>query len=240
MELREYWEVIRRRWWVVVSLVLVVLAVYGLARPRYTPAYSCSMRFVMGLEPEAKSGDYYTYDKYYTWLTAEYLIDDAAELVRSKAFAEAVSKQLVDQGIQVPAGAIRGSTQAGQLHRILTVGIGWSDAKQLGDIANAVVVVLPGEIAQHFAQVGTSSVHASLIDPPSLFAVGASLKQKLDLPLRLLLAVAGGIALAFVLHYLDDSVLSRQELEQSGLNVLAELPPLRKPGVFDLPWRRLP
>jgi capsular polysaccharide biosynthesis protein len=240
MELRQYWQIIRRRLWVVFSLFLIVLAIGFLKRAPSTQGYQANMRFLMGLEPEAKTGDYYTYDKYYTWLTSEYLIDDASELVRSKAFAEAVSKQLASQGIQVPAGAIQGSTQAGQLHRILTISVGWGDAKELGDIANAIVAVLPGEIAWHFAQVGTSSVHASLIDPPTLFAIGASLKQKLDLPLRLFLSVVAGIALAFVLHYLDDSVLSRQELEQSGLNVLAELPPVRRPGVFHLPWRRLP
>mgnify|MGYP001075546561 CR=1 FL=1 len=52
--------------------------------------------------------------------------------------------------------------------------------------------------------------------------------------------VVAGIALAFGLHYLDNSVLSRQELEESGLTVLAELPPARKSGGLGLRSRRLP
>jgi capsular polysaccharide biosynthesis protein len=227
MELRQYWQVIYRRWWIIVFLLLVVLLVSMLVRPTRTPVYVASMRFMMGLEPEAKTGDYYTYDKYYTWLTAEYLVDDVSELVRSDAFAQAVTQQLAKAGITVPAGAIHGSTQAGTLHRILTVSITWGDAEQLAHIANAVVAVLPGEIAKHFAQVGTGGVYASLIDPPAVGGVGASLREKMDIPIRLVLALVAGLALAFVLEYLDDSVRNRKELENGGVTVLAEIPAAR-------------
>jgi len=240
MELREYWQIIRRRLWIVITLLLIVLVISALMGPRRAPVYQVTMRFMMGLEPEAKSCDYYAYDKYYTWLTAEYLIDDASELVRSSAFAQAVSERLAGTGVSVPAGIIHGSTQAGQLHRILTVSVVWGDAAQLADIANAVADVLPSEIARHFAQVGTSAVYASLIDPPAIGPVGASLKEKLDLPIRLLLALVAGIALTFLLDYLDDTVRSRQELEQSGINVLAEIPPARHDGGFGLSRKRLP
>jgi capsular polysaccharide biosynthesis protein len=238
MELREYWRIIRRRLYVVIAPFLLVLAISLLFRPAPASAFQASMRFVVGLEPEAKSGEYYAYDKYYTWLTAEYLIDDAAELVRSSSFATAVSHELDGLGITVPPGAIQGSTQSGQLHRILTVSIVWGDPDQLGAIANAVVGVLPAEIARHFAQVGTTGVSASLIDPPAMGPLGASLRDKLDLPLRLALALFAGLGLAFVLHYLDNTVHQRQEVEQAGMPVLAEIPP-HSAGIGRLP-RRLP
>jgi capsular polysaccharide biosynthesis protein len=240
MELRQYWCIVRRRLWVVAALVIAVLAISVLMRSAPATAYQATMRFMMGLEPEVKTGDYYTYDKYYTWLTAEYLIDDTAALVRSRAFAEAVSSRLTGIGATVPAGAIQGSTQAGQLHRVLSVHIVWGDAGELGEIAKAVVAVLPDQIAQHFAQVGSSNVYASLIDPPAIGAIGASLKQKLDLPIRLFLALIAGVALAFVLDYLDTTVHSRQEVEQSGMEILAEIPPPRQRSRWELPGRRLP
>ena len=238
MELRQYWQIVYRRWWIIVSLLLLVLVISMLMRPARAPVYVASMRFMMGLEPEVKTGDYYTYDKYYTWLTAEYLVDDVSELVRSGAFAQAVSQQLGSAGITVPAGAIQGSTQAGTLHRILSVSIVWGDTGELAHIANAVVAVLPSEIAKHFAQVGTGGVYASLIDPPAIGGVGASLREKMDIPIRLLLALIAGVALAFVLDYLDDSVRNKGELENGGVTVLAEIPPAR-PNPFGF-TRRLP
>lgn len=232
MELRQYWQIVRRRLWLILTLLLIVAAASLALRPQRAPSYQTSMRFLLGLEPEPKTGSYYSYDKYYTWLTAEYLVDDVSELVRSAAFAQAVSNRLASTGIHVPAGAISSSTQAGRLHRILTVSIGWSDAPQLANIANAMAAVLPEEIAREVAQVGTSGVTASLIDPPAIGVVGASLKDKLDMPMRLLLALAAGIVLAFLLDYLDNSVRNRAEVEETGVVVLAEIPPNARHGLF--------
>ncbi len=127
-------------------------------------------------------------------------------------------------GITIPVGAIYGSTQAGRLHRILTVSVVWGDAKQLMEIANAMAVVLPTEIARHLAQVGTGGVYASLIDPPAATVVAPSLRQRMDLPIRLLLGLVAGIAFVFLLDYLDDSVRTSQEVEDSGIRVLGEVP----------------
>jgi capsular polysaccharide biosynthesis protein len=240
MELRQYWGIVQRRLWVVTALLIAVLVISVLMRSAPATVYQATMRFMMGLQPEVRTGDYYTYDKYYTWLTAEYLIDDTAALVRSRAFAEAVSTRLTGTGVTVPAGSIQGSTQAGQLHRVLSVHIVWGDAEELGQIANAVAAVLPDQVARHFAQVGSAGVYASLIDPPAIAAIGASWKQKLDLPMRLFLALIAGVALAFVLDYLDTSVHSRREVEQAGIEVLAEIPPQRRRGQWGLPGRRFP
>lgn len=230
MELRQYWRIIRRRGWIILAIVTVVLAVSLLTRPTRPPTYAATMRFMMGLEPEAKTGDYYAYDRYYTWLTAEYMVDDVSELVRSGAFAQAVSESLSSSGVKVPAGAIQGSTQAGTLHRVLTVSIAWGDAQQLALIANSVARLLPSEIARYLAQVGTGGVHANLIDPPAIGGVGQSLRDKMDLPIRLVLAVAVGLALILLLEYLDDSVRDQTELESSGLTVLAQVPAQRRRG----------
>ena len=230
MELRQYWNIVRRRGWIVLVMVVVVLAVSLLTRPTRSPSYVATMRFMVGLEPEAKTGDYYTYDRYYTWLTAEYLVDDVSELVRSGAFAQAVSEDLASAGIKVPAGPIQGSTQAGKLHRILTVSIVWGDAQQLALIANSAARLLPLEIGRHFAQVGAGGAHASLIDSPAVGGVGQSLRDKMDLPIRLALAVAAGLALILLLDYLDDTVRDQSELEAGGLAVLAQVPAPRRRG----------
>jgi len=235
MELREYWRIVRRRLWVVAALFMAVGLLSLVFRQPALTTYQATMRFAMGLEPEPKTGDYYTYDRYYTWLAAEYLIDDSTALVRSRSFAEAVEAHLRGLGYDFPVGPIVGSTQAGQLHRILSVTLSGPYADQLSRTADAVAAVLPEVVAKHFAQVGASGVKASLIDAPVVYVEGAGLRQKLDLPLRLVLAVVAGVGLTFALDYLDDTVHSRQELEEAGLAVLGEVPPSRRVSV---PWNR--
>ncbi len=226
MELRTYWKIISRRWWLPVGLALLVgLLTLGMQKPwQARPAsYNAAMRFNVGIAPERIPG-VYTYDRYYTMLTSEYLVDDLGEIVRSQAFAAAVSARLADQGIVVPAGAIGSNTQPGKLHRILTVNVGWSDEAQLRAIAKAIAATLTESSAEFFGQFSAEEADIRLIDPPTISQVGRPAREQLDLPLRMLLGLAAGIALAFLWHYLDTTVRERAELEQMGLTVLGEIP----------------
>jgi capsular polysaccharide biosynthesis protein len=194
------------------------------------------MRFTVGLVPESRSGDYYAYDRYYTWMASEYFVDELTEIVGSEAFASAVSEELAKGGFDFPAGALHGSMGADRKHRILTVRVTWGDQAQLEKIANATVKVLQEHSADFLGQLGTTDADIRLIDPPVVLPAGRSLKEKLDLPIRLFLALLAGVALAFLLDYLDDTVRDRAEVEALGLAVLGEIPPL--PGRRRFPWQR--
>lgn len=226
MELRAYWKIIMRRWWLPLGLALAV-AVLTLVMQRpwqpRTSTYTASMRFNVGIQPERIPG-VYTYDRYYTLLTSEYLVDDLGEIVRSGVFAAAVNERLASQGISVPPGAIGANTQPGKLHRILTVNITWPDAGVLAAIADAVAATLTEGSAEFFGQFSAAEADIRLIDAPAISEVGRPAREQLDLPLRVLLALVAGIGLAFLLDYLDTSVRERSDLEQMGLPVLGEVP----------------
>lgn len=221
MELRLYWKIIRRRLWLIVGLLAVVGASYLLYAPQATPSYVATMRFVVGIQPQQAPPDVYTYDRYYTWLTAEYLVDDLAEVVKSQAFAADVANLA---GVSLPVGAIQGATAAGKLHRILTVSVTWPNQEELARIANAIEQNLAQHGGKYFAQLSTDPAIVSVIDAPTIFQPGPSLRQRLDLPLRLMLALMAGILAAFLLDYLDTMVREPADLEQLGLPIIAEIP----------------
>jgi len=222
MELREYWGIVRRRWWIIAGLLVVValLSLPGLLRPRGR-AYTVTMRFNVGITPEEHRGDDYAYDHYYTWLASEYLMDDLAAAVRGGAFAAAVHARLGAEAPN-PAGAFAAATE----HRVLSVYITWGDEAQLREIANATVAVLQEEGHRFVGPLGEARPVLRLIDPPMVAPAPRSLREKLDLPLRLGLALLAGVALTFLLDYLDDSVRSRAEVEAMGIPVLGEVPRL--------------
>jgi capsular polysaccharide biosynthesis protein len=229
MELRHYFHIVKKRAWIPLFLVLVV-AIVGVLQGSPHPLYSASMRFVVGLRPEGRTGDYYSYDSYYPWRTAEYLIDDLSEVVKSKAFAEAVRETLLEKESQndaltsLPAATIQAATTSSTLHRILTVSITWPDAEQLSAIGGAAAAVLQHGMSSFFASSDTDSVELRLIDPPMVSLVSPSLTQRLQLPIRLFLALVAGVALAFLLDYLDDTVRDKGEIESLGVQVLGEIP----------------
>lgn len=232
MELRQYWHIIRQRIWIPVVLLLVVGGVslgWQLARPA-APTYGSTMRFIVGVKPEALPGEY-TYDGYYAWLSSEYLVDDFTGVIGSQGFAAGVNARLAaaGSGLRLPPGVLGGVAIAGQQHRIVRVNVNWNNPQELAQLAQAVASTMeqdgPALFEQFFSQIAAGGVVITTIDPPSPPAPNPpGLTQRLEVPVRLILALLAGVALAFFLNYLDTSVRDRAELEQLGIPVLAEIP----------------
>jgi capsular polysaccharide biosynthesis protein len=239
MELRQYWRIVYKRLWIIIALIVIVLISSLVLQPGRPALYQTSMRFTVAVMPESRSGDYYAFDRYYTWMASEYFVDELTEIVGSEAFAQAVSEELTDKGLDLPAGALHGSLRADRKHRILTVYVTWVDQAQLEEIANAAARVLQERSATFLGQLRATGADIRLIDPPLVLPAAQSLKERLDLPIRLFLALLAGVALTFLLDYLDDTIRDRAEVETMGLAVLGEIPPL--PGRRRFPWeKRLP
>lgn len=238
MELREYWRILWRRWWLVLGLVLIVLAVSMVYRPQPTPMYQATMRFTIGVSPETDSARVTMDPLYSAYLASEYIADDFTEIVKSESFAGDVSQRLAAQGVVVPAGAIRGYTVGEKQHRILTMQIVWPDEAQLKAIAAAAVETLQEENAKYFRQLGSQGAEVFVIDSPTVVPLGVSLKDRLELPIRVALALVAGVGLAFLLHYVDDTIQEAEEVEAMGISTLGRIPP--SSWRERLPWHRRP
>lgn len=233
MELRQYWHIVWQRIWIVLVLVVVTGAVSAATYQPPPATYQATMRFTIGIAPETRLSTDYHYDYYYAWIASEYMADDLAQIVQGGAFAAAVQAQMAAAGDPEspnPAGSISGSVQ----HRILTVTVarsgGKETAEQVARIANAVAAVLQERAGEFFGQLGRDPAAAAvtLNDPPVVVPSPPSLTTRLDLPLRLGLALLAGVALTFLLDYLDATVRDRAELEAMGLPVLGEIPAKQK------------
>jgi capsular polysaccharide biosynthesis protein len=206
------------------GLVALISAVQLRPWETQPPSYSASMRLLVGVLP-ATDAPQSAYDpRYYAWLTSEYLVDDFTEVVRSELFAQGVSARLAEQAIELPPGVIQGSAATGQQHRILTLNFGWSDAGQLAAIANAAAAEITENAATYFQALGTEGAGITVLDGPAISAVGASLRDRLEWPMRIGLGLLVGLGLVFLLDYLDNSVRNRREVEALGLRVIGEIP----------------
>jgi capsular polysaccharide biosynthesis protein len=238
MELRQYWKILRRQWWIIAGLTLVALLGSVVLRSHPTPMYQATLRFTIGVVPESDR-ERVTMDPLYSaYLASEYIADDFTEILKSESFASDVSERLAGQGIVVPPGAIQGFTVAEKQHRILTMQITWPDEVQLRAIAQAARQALEEENAKYFAQLGSEGAKVFVIDSPRVMSLGISLRDRLDIPIRVLLGLIAGLGLAFLVDYLDDTIREPHELEALGINVLGQIP---SSGWRErLPWRRRP
>ena len=228
MELRQYAYIIWKRFWVpLVLLAVVLIASLALHRPA-PPQYTASAKVLVDVPPLPEVEGMGFDPRLTAPQATEYLVDDFSVFVTGDAVAQLVSQRLADRGIQVPAGAIHSSTASQQVHRVVEVQVTWGDPDQALAILTATLEVLQQDAPAYFGRLGSLQPSVRLFDGPRVGAVPAALSQRLDLPVRLLLAVLAGVALCFLLDYLDESIRGRAELEAMGVSVLAEVPARRR------------
>lgn len=227
MELRDYWFVLRRRWWVPALLLVLVAAAIPFTYHPPAPAYQAGIRFTIGVSADRNIQGV---DPLLTsYQASEYIRDDFVEILHSEMFAQDVNANLTGTGLDIDKNAISGSVE--KQHRIMSMTIIWPNEKQAIVIANAAAKTLETENAKYFKQLGSEGAAVAIIDGPDVSPVPLSLRERFDIPIRLGLALAAGLVLAFLLDYLDDSIRDAYELEKMGMRVLAEIPaPRRKIG----------
>lgn len=227
MELRDLVHILRRRWWipfVLAGFVGLFSAIQLRPWQAYPVHYSSSLRVLITIEP-ATDADASTYDpRYFAALVSEYLVDDFTEVVRSELFARNISERLADLDITIPAGVIHGQATTGKQHRIITLSFHWPDREQAYEIATAAVAELEEDATLYFQQLATSSAAITLLDGPTIHAIGPSLRTRLEFPLRLILGLIASVFLIFFLDYWDTSVRELRELEELGIKILGAIP----------------
>ncbi len=225
MELKQYFFIIWKRIWIP-TLLLVVVAIVSLATQRTPPpVYTAAMRFIVGVQPE-RLPNQFSYDGYYAGVSSEYIADDFSVVVGSELFAKDVNRHLMELGsaVQVSSGTIAGAVLTEKQHRILKLTITWGNPEQLTDIGKAIALTLEKDSPKYLSQLSTFGGVITMIDSPSSpWLVPPALTARLEIPVRLLLALAAGLALVFLLDYLDDSIQNKSDLELLGIIVLTEM-----------------
>jgi capsular polysaccharide biosynthesis protein len=223
MELRHYWKIFKRRWLLAVLPAVVVLAV-GLATYQPPPpVYNVGVRFLVA-QPPSEGAETADEQRYYNWLTSEYIVNGLADWVKGGAFATAVSQELAAQGLDVPAGAIQGSLAADNARSMLTITLTAGDGSVLAAMMDAVATVLMEQNSAALPQLGGETAVIIQQDSPIVNQIPAGIRSQLDLPLRILLALGAGVGLALLVEYLDPTIRERDELTELGLPVVGEIP----------------
>lgn len=223
MELRRYWQVLKRRWLLVLIPAIVVLVIGLLTYQPPAPAYSTGVRFIVGQTP-APGTALEDEERYYNWLTSEYIVNGLTDWVRGGEFAMDVSEYLAGEGQEIPAAAIQGGLAADNARSMLTLSLSSGDPQQLATMMDGVITVLITENAAALPQLGGENAQLTQLDQPQVNPAPSGIRNQLELPVRILLALLAGAALALLVEYLDPTFRDREEVQELGLAILGEIP----------------
>ncbi len=220
IEIREYWRILRARWYLPVILTVLTVVLTWLTAQTPPPSFVASTRFTISVSADRPLSGV---DPALTGAQAsEYIRDDFVEVIRSDLFADDVNAVLNDPQLKIGKNNIAGAVE--KQRRIMSLTITWHDAAQAQRIADAAVEALRINNTKYFAQMGAQGATVTILDKPTVAIVAPGLRERLDLFIRAALAFGAGIVLIFILDYADDSVRDARELAKMGLSVMGEIP----------------
>lgn len=222
MELLAYWQLLKRRWLLVVIPAGITLIIALLTYQAPPVGYNVGVRFLVGQTPleETPVTDE---QRLNNWQASEYVVNGLRDWISGNRFGELVSAELAEQGLDVPAGAIQGGLASDNTRSMMTLSLHYHDPDILVAMMNAAIIVMQ-EHNTDIPQLGGDPAVLVQLDEPIVGTVPAGLRQQLDLPLRVILAIGAGIGLAFLVDYLDPTLRGRAELETLGLPIIGEIP----------------
>lgn len=227
MQLREYLSILRRAWPIVLLPPLIAGLVSLALALRQPTAYQAGARLLITQAPTGASPvPLPALDDGATWATTEYILDDLPFVVRSAAFAEDVSAIMAAEGYPLDPGAIPGALSAEVTHRaVYLTGTAAAPDTALALVRGAVAALQRGGLS-YWGRAPSGGLQVAVLDPPVAAAPVAGLRDlALDVGLRILLALAAGVGLAFLLHALDDRLRSRSQAEAwTGARVIGVIP----------------
>jgi len=219
MELRLIIKILLRRWWLVIVPPVLVAFITVFTYQTPATAYATTLRFAVGYPPEANLASLYD-RKYPAWLASEYIAGGLSDWAKTGDFAQAVAN---DAGAGLTAAEVAGSITSDHLRSIVVLYLNGGDAAKLTAIGTSAIKVLQTRNSQVFPQNGDGATVTAL-DSVLIGAAPPSLRNRLDIPIRIALGLAFGVALAFIVHYFDPRLRERGELEALGFNIVGEIP----------------
>ncbi len=218
MELRLYWSIIRRRLWLVLLLALVAFGISAVHTPRSSASYTASVKLAVKPQMNTLSEDY---GEYYPYVASEFLNDDVGKVIEGGAFMSQLRARAEKERGSVPGGYF----ETKKAHRVMTVSAISNNPDDALLLSRIAVEMLTEPRSPYFETISAQNPQVTVVDPPAITGSTPAGRIGLDIVIRTLLGLFAGIALAFLLDYLDDTVRGQRDLEdQAGLAVLGEIP----------------
>ncbi len=225
MELRHYWQVLKRRWWLILIPTVIVTLVSAVTyRPPPPAGYNVGVNFIVSQTPAEKTSNL-DENQYYNWLDSEYIAGGLTDWANASRFKTAVSAQLTTQGLDVPPPTF--NIIADNVRSKVQLSVQHGDADTAAQVIAAAITVMTEQNAQALPQLGGETAVIVLLDEAVVTPLPSGLRHQLDIPLRLALALVAGIGLALLSEYLDSTIRDRDEVEKLGFPLLGEIPKSR-------------
>lgn len=219
MELKQYFNILMKRVWLIILLPLVATALSAyVSISTYKPVYAANATlYVISTNVDDKRN--MTYGDI---MVDQQLVKDYRELIKSRTVTSDVIKDLNIKGIAPEDLAKQIKVSSKNETRLLNIEVVNSSAKMAMKITNKVSEVFVKK-ATELMKVDNVSIIDAAQTPDTPVQSNVYVKIAIGLFIGLLMAVG----IVFLIEYLDDTIKSSEDVEKHlGLTVLGTIPVL--------------
>ena len=229
MDLWQYFQIIRRSWWLVLGLPLLVALVTALLWVVGPIRYGTEVTMLVTQRPIATNQPTVTlpdYNNFNSWAASEYIVDDLLQLVSTRRFAQDIVgyvKQQHNQDLDVEE--VQEGLEAERKHRTVYLAVEAAQSDQVMWIADGAVAMLQQNGLAYWDRSDSAELGVSVLEQPERAErVNNLTALALDLVIRTLLALLLALGIAFLRHYLDQTLRQRHDVEALGLDLVGAIP----------------
>lgn len=230
MELRHYFNILRRSWPLVLGLPLAValltVGLWFVLPPRYGVLVSMQVnqREIANNPATVTLPDYNNFN---SWAASEYIVDDLLQIVETRQFAtDVVADVKINNQRDLDPAAVRDGLSAERTHRTVYLSVEADTREHAEWISRAAVRVLQQKGLGYWGRDEALNV-VPLDVPERASRVGGIVGLALDVVIRTLLALLLAVGVAFLRHYLDQTMHQRGDVEALGFDIVGAIPSVK-------------
>ena len=203
MELRLYLAILRRRWWILVALPLLVAAISGVAAASRPSRYGTTVRLLVTRGAIAGDDTAGLTDQ-----GEDKTALDLPAIINGATFRSDLARELTSTGHPIDAAALVGALNGIRQDNVVTIAISAAQPADAVAIGPAMVALLKTNGLRYWgdprAVPGAPGLNVGVLDlPDQATLVNGPRAVAIDVALRALLALIVAVGLAFGLHYFD-------------------------------------
>lgn len=232
MQLRYYLTILKRFWIGIVALPLLVGVLSLGAGMQQPQRYGASARVMISqtplipVQPDTLADVDLNY--HHSWMASEFILDDIPQVVSSRVFAQDVSTLLAAHQIAVPPEVVQAGLRAEKFHRAVTIHSNAETPALAVALVDGAVAALQANGLKYWnrAPAEGTGLSVAVLDPVRAVGPLHSTRQLIiNVGMRVGLALAAAVGLAFLLHYLDTTIRDERQAEEwLGVQVLGVIP----------------
>ncbi|WP_088228899.1 Wzz/FepE/Etk N-terminal domain-containing protein [Desulfosporosinus sp. FKB] len=220
IDLRQYWEVLKKRWLIVITIPLIAALTSGIISYFIIkPVYQASTTLIVGKKATEEGAAAAQMLDNNVLLANQQLAKTYATIARSRTVEENV---INDLNLTMTVEQLDKLISVDQVNttEVLEIKVDNTDPKQAASIANAMVSEFSKAVIE-IKKVDSVSIVDKAVPPD----IPVKPKKSLNIAIAFVVGLMAAVGMAFLLEYFDNTVKTSQDVETLlGIPVLGVIP----------------